>query len=297
MKLFQKYQGQHRISQVYLKQFGYAKNEQWYISVWDKSKKYTDFVLVENFSKETNIFDLPVYDEKQIRYFENASSLIESEYTKVVNTIRRQQQLIPKHHDLLCHFMSMLLSKSRKNSELLIEFLNSTNSRKPFLQIITKFDDAEYQKLCSSLGLLQKEYHLNYVLGHVVNHLVYMLRQFHFVILESYMNRGWFTSDNPVIIDYEDGYNSTIEDYLMFITYQCEIYFPLSSRYCLFAYHPNSIHQSNKQRNYKPNRIYKTDEILHKEICDKIVFNESEYFILNQEIEPIKLDERPTSKL
>ena len=67
-----KYQGQHRISQVYLKEFGYVKGGKWYIAIWEKSKNHTDYVLIENFTKETNVFDLPFFESgEERRHFEN----------------------------------------------------------------------------------------------------------------------------------------------------------------------------------------------------------------------------------
>ena len=35
------FQGQHRISQIYLKQFGFKRDGKWYISVWRKFLSHT----------------------------------------------------------------------------------------------------------------------------------------------------------------------------------------------------------------------------------------------------------------
>jgi hypothetical protein len=68
-----------------------------YISVWRKFLNHTDIELVENFSKEINIFDLPYEDFKLRRHFEDASSIIEANYGTVIKTLTHQKQLISKH--------------------------------------------------------------------------------------------------------------------------------------------------------------------------------------------------------
>ena len=39
------FQGQHRIPQIYLKQFGYLKNNEWYVSVYEIGKKTTSIEI------------------------------------------------------------------------------------------------------------------------------------------------------------------------------------------------------------------------------------------------------------
>src|SRR6185312_9730163 len=103
------FQGQHRISQIYLKQFGFEREGKWCISVWRKFLNHTDIESVEKFSKEINVFDLPYKDFKLRRYFENTSNIIEGEYFKIINTITHQNQLIPRHKDILCHYVANLI--------------------------------------------------------------------------------------------------------------------------------------------------------------------------------------------
>jgi len=55
-----KYQGQHRISQIYLKQFGYNEMGEWKLSVWHKGDNQKRNLLVENFTKETTYLIYPM---------------------------------------------------------------------------------------------------------------------------------------------------------------------------------------------------------------------------------------------
>lgn len=282
-----KYQGQHRISQVYLRQFGYFKDQRWYISVWDKSKNFTDYVLIENFTKETNVFDLPFFesfDDK--RHFENKNVIVESHYQKVINTIHRQKQLTPQHRDVLCHYIPNLICRAKPYRELFQNYLEKPILRNAFLSEITMFKPDEMPILETSLSLIPKEYHLNYVVGHIMNFFVNVFRSFNYIILKDYGNRGWFTSDNPVIIDSQESYDDFNDEYKWTIPIESEIYFPLSPDYCAFLYHPNSTKISNPLRNLKVNKVVQIDEHTHETICKKIISNTSDYFIFNQEVKP-----------
>lgn len=287
-----KYQGQHRVSQVYLREFGYQKEGKWYISVWDKSKNYTDYVLIENFTKETNVFDLPFFDSiKERRHFENKSLIIEGEYKKVVNSIKSQQQLTPRHQDVLCHYISNLICRCKPYRELFQNYLDHSVGREAFLKEITVFVPSELPILKTSLSNIPIETHLNYITGHIINHLVKVLRNFSFTILKDYQNRGWFTCDNPVIIDPQETLAEIEgEDYLWTIPVESEIYFPISPDYCVFAYFSNSKKNSNPLRKLRLNRVNVIDEISHDKICRMIASHTSNYFIFNQEIEPFYLD-------
>lgn len=288
-----KYQGQHRIPQVYLREFGYQKHGKWYISVWDKSKNFTDYVLIENFSKETNVFDLPFFDSiHERRHFELKSIIIENHYKKIINSINHQHQLIPKHKDILCHFIANLMCRSRPYRELFQWNLNQPVFKEAFLKEITMFDEPALPILKTSLENIPEESYLNYITGHIINHLVKVLRAFTFTILKSYGTRGWFTCDNPIIIDTQEGPDEIIEEYPWIIPIDSEIYFPLSFDYCGFVYHVKSLKNANKLRNLKANKVHNIDEQTHDMISKKIGVHISEYFIFNQEIEPFYLDQK-----
>lgn len=287
-----KYQGQHRVSQVYLRQFGYFKDEKWYISVWDKTKKFTDYVLIENFTKETNVFDLPFFESiEERRHFEHKSVIIENEYQKVLNTIIWQKQLTPRHRDILCHYIPNLMCRAKPYRELFQRYLDTPILRDAFLKEITMYKPEELQILNISLSNIPKQTHLNYVIGYIMNFFVSIFRNFNFVILKDYANRGWFTSDNPAIIDPQEDQNELNDDYQLTIPVESEIYFPLSPDYCAFIYHPKSIKNSNPLRKFKVNKVHAIDEYTHEKICQMIGSHLSDYFIFNQEMEPFSLKE------
>jgi hypothetical protein len=196
-------QGQHRISQVYLKQFGYLRDEQWWISVYQKGKESTDNKLIYEFTKETNIFDVPFKNFKIRRHFENTSSQIESRYRTVISNLTHQKQLTPKDRDLLCHFVPNLMCRTKPFRHFIDLLLRETDTREKFINEITLLcgDSKETKEL---LRIFKIDYQLNIVVGILMNHLVTVLRKFKQVVIKDTENKGWMTTDNPVCLDKQD---------------------------------------------------------------------------------------------
>lgn len=278
------FQKQHRISQIYLKQFGFKRNGNWYISVWRKFLSHTDIELIDSFSKEINIFDLPNEDFKLRRHFENTSSLIEANYATVINTLNHQKQLIPRHKGLLCHYVANLICRTKPYRGFFSQLLQNENTRIKFINEITMFDEDSFPELKKALDILKTDFQLNIAVGFLMNHLVQIFGAFNFVILRDYDNRGWFTSDNPVILDKQNNHS-------WIIPIETEIYFPLSKDYCLFMYHKESEIKINSLRSFKINKITPCDEATHKIICDRTLHNDNEYLIFPAEIDKTYFDE------
>lgn len=83
-------QGQHRISQVYLKQFGFRdKNNAEIISVLEVGNPITHHKKIKSFTREINLFDTNLADEGFSRYFEEHSQKVETHYPKVISDIKK----------------------------------------------------------------------------------------------------------------------------------------------------------------------------------------------------------------
>ncbi len=277
------FQGQHRISKIYLKQFGFKREDKWYISVWRKFINHTEIELIETFSKEVNIFDLPFFDFKLRRHFENTSNLIEKEYPKIINTLANQHQLIPRHKDILCHYVANLICRTKPYRNFFDLLLKSGQTRTKFLNEITMFNEETLPELKEFLDILKEEFQLNVAIGTLMNHLVRVFRAFSFVILKDYGNRGWFTSDNPVIIDKQNNHN-------WIVPIETEIYFPLSKDFCLFMFNKHSEVKTNPLRQYQINKVAQSDDMTHKNVSDRILHNDNEFLIFPAEIDKTYFD-------
>lgn len=276
---FVEYQGQHRISQAYLKQFGYRKGNEWYISVWHKGDNHTDNLLIKNFTKETNVFDLP-YDDNQLRrHFENTSSReLEDRYEMVIKSVYNQKNLNLRNKSILFQFVANLICRAIPHREFLNTLLLTTDTRDIFLEEITTFEEKSLSTLKKALSILKPEYQLNVVLGQIMNYLAQVFKTFDCVILKDHDNKGWFTSDNPVSIDKQKNFSYIVPP-------EAELYFPMSKDYYLFMFNEHSENNTNPLRNLKKNKINETDEITHKLLCDKVTWNENRYLIFPTEIE------------
>ncbi|MFA6152877.1 MAG: DUF4238 domain-containing protein [Chitinophagaceae bacterium] len=275
------YQKQHRVSQVYLKQFGFEKDNVWYVSVWKKYSEQTGLEVINDFTKEVNIFDLPYEEFKYRRHFENSSNILETAYPKVIKSIINQKQLIKSHQNILAQYVANLICRTKPFREFFDLLLTSGDTRKKFLNEICLFGSS-IEEIEDQLKSLQGQEPLNVTIGYMMNHLVHILLQFNYVILKEFEGRGWMTSDNPVVLDKN-------ENHSFIIPIEAEIYLPLSRDFCLFMYHSESANKTNPLRQFPVNRISELDDDLYKKIIDLIFKNENEFVIFPYEIEPTSL--------
>lgn len=277
-------QKQHRISQVYLKQFGYKKNDKYWLSVLKVGCGLTENVLISDFTAETNIFDLPVDDFEIKRHFENLSSEVENFYRTVISNLRHQKKLTPKDKDVINHFVANLLCKTVPFRNFIEDLLNDDITRNHLIDEVTYYsDDTDANKMV--LDYFGKDFQLNVFIGTVMNHLVHVFRHFKKVIIKDYQSLGWISSDNPVLIDRQGNHE-------WLIPIEAEIYLPLSRDFCLFMYHPNSEISNNLLRNLRIEKVNTITFENFNEISLKLGRNFYEYLVFCEEIEPtlMKLD-------
>lgn len=267
-------QRQHRLSQVYLKKFGYKKNEEWLVSVMKFGSGKTENVKISEFTAEINIFDLPFKDFELRRHFETLSGRLESDYNRLINNIENQKRLIPEDKDLLNHFVPNILCRTTHFRFFINLLIENIETRKKLLNEISIFkkDDGQTELL---LDILKPETHLNIVVGSLMNHLVHVFRYFSKVILKSPKGYGWLTSDNPVLIDFQDK-NEWI------LPIESEVYFPLSKEYCLFLFHEDSELKSNPLRNLRKDKINQLDFKTFDGLANVIARNLDEFLIFSE---------------
>lgn len=281
MKEEHPFQKQHRISQVYLKQFGYKKNEEFLLSVHKVGNKTTENVLIKDFTAETNIFDLPVDDFEIKRHFENLSSEVENFYRTVISNLHNQKMLTGKNKDVLNHFVANLLCRTNPFRNFLTDLLNNVETRDHLISEVTMYSNDAYANK-KVLNHFHTDFQLNIFIGTVMNHLVHVFRNFKKVIIRDYKNHGWITSDNPVYIDRQNNHQ-------WLIPIEAEIYLPLSKDFCLFMYHPNSTICHNPLRNLRTDRVNTVNFEIFEDLSFKVGRNFHEYLIFCTEIEQTEL--------
>lgn len=277
MKFEPKYQGQHLISQVYLRQFGYPIEKPSRLSVYEAGKDKTTNVNISDFTKVINVFDLPFTDSKLKRHFENNSNKIESRYPVVISNLKNQKKLTLKDKDVLSHFVANFLCRTYPFRTYVDNLLRHSDTRDKFINEMTMFSgDSEVTK--NFLSMFKIDYQLNLAIGTLMNHLVHVFRRFNKVVIRGAEGIGWLTTDSPVFLD-KKGHHEWI------IPHESEIYMPLSKDFCLFMYHPASEKNSNPLRELRSDRVNNVDFETFEGITQKIVFNYDKSLIFNQEIE------------
>ena len=265
-------QGQHKVPQIYLKQFGYLKDNEWWISVLRKETDATNNVLIKNFTVETNVYDLPYDDFKVKRHFENTNGTIENKYNKILSNIHHQKQITRKDKDVLNHIVASFLCRTgdfRSFIEGILHF--SPESRERFIQEISVFTNNEIE-IKKNLDDLEKEHQLNFVIGEVINHLVKVLCTFEQVIIKACDDKFWFTSDNPVCLNRQGKTD-------MLVPMEAELFLPLSRDYCLFMFHKDSEIKTNDLRNLKIEQVNSIDDSIFDPLVRQIILNSNYYLI------------------
>lgn len=275
-------QNQHRISQVYLKQFGYKdKNGKNWISVWEIGSEYTGKKSIKKFSAEKNIFDLPLNDLKERRKFEELNGDIETYYPKIISDLIQKQKLSDKSKVYLISFIANLLCRNKSFRKQITSFLSS-GQRGYFLTEITSFHRDKGVQLRRTLEKIKVEYQLNIVLFSVWYYFCKKLTSsnFDYVILKDFSNRGWMTSDSPVVIK-----NNVNENTLL--AKETEIFFPISPSYLFYLDHRDY----NKSKSLRVNgqELVQSSEELHTKIYDLIWKNAEQFLIFPTKTERTKL--------
>ncbi|HUX56665.1 MAG TPA: DUF4238 domain-containing protein [Bacteroidales bacterium] len=266
-------QGQHRISQTYLKQFGFQDiNNKWWISTWKIGEEFTSYQSIKKFSKELNIFDLPSKNIKTRRAFEDFSGTLETHYPLIIKEIKLNGQLSQKALAILAQFKINLLCRTVRFRDL-IDHLLKSEKRDFFLKEITYYHQDKGKQLIESLKKIRIEYQLNLVIFSVWYYFVNTLTSsnFDYVILKDFDNRGWATTDNPVII------KNNINESTLF-SKETEIYFPISKDYCIYIDH-RDYNRSNSLRGANNAELAEADDTIHDKIMDLIGRNASKYVI------------------
>ena len=182
-------QGQHRISQVYLRQFGFRdRNNAETISVLEIGNPITQYKKIKSFTKETNLFDTNLADKDFSRYFEEYSQKVETHYPKVIRGIDTTSALDNFGRNHLIYFVSNLFIRQIKTREhFLIPILKSKNVRKKLFNEITLFSEspdllkAVLEEIVIDVeGTINDK--LNLVASEIWSHLRKVFNQFTFVV-------------------------------------------------------------------------------------------------------------------
>lgn len=283
---FMKKQNQHRISQVYLKEFGYkTSGGQWKISslevdkfqlMREKNKLFFSQKSIESVTAVNNIFDL-IDENINSSLFEDLNGKIETWYPQIINDIRTNSRLSEFNEGILIQYISNILCRVESFRQLIRMHMNS-NNREYFLRSMCAFQKDKGIMFLTKLNSLSVEAQINPVCFMVMDHIMNKLFSFNYILIKEYANRGWITSDNPVVLD-----NNISENSIFSIN--TELYFPLSKDYCVFFSHSNANRKKSVLRDFRSKSIIDATEEIQEMIYDKIKTNADKFIFFPVKVE------------
>lgn len=274
-------QNQHKIPQVYLKQFGYKSNGQWKVSVKVLGEKFIRQKSIESFMSEINVFKIESDEPKIHNIFEEFNCLLENEYIKIIEDLDIRRELSHKSQAYLFQFIPNLLIRT-DSFRLIVRDLLESDARKNFLTIICSHAVSNTVKLhdCVFFKMMNEppvdESIVNKALIFFADHIFRKIACFQIVILQSQEDKPWFTTDNPVV------FNNILTKF-NFFTNESDVYFPLNPKYLLYFHHRESKVKNTKLRSYKSNKIHLVSEKDNWRLQKKIISNFDKLMIIEGE--------------
>lgn len=274
-------QDQHKIPQVYLRQFGYTNsNNQSCVSVLQEGETWTRQKSIKSFTAETNFFDIPSYDQEIVRMFEKLNCALETEFNAILADLDTSQQLSHKSYAYLVQLVVNLIGRSDYWRNWIKGLLRHEN-KEIFLKVILipickdwedlkAIDKKPYYRL---LVDGDPEEVINRVILYFMNHLLIRLELFEVVILQSKQQKPWFTTTNPVVVHHRPAPNEIIGK-------DSEIYFPLSPKYLVYFHFKGSDDQKNELRHFDTNKVYIATDEQNDHIQKEIILKNPAEFII-----------------
>lgn len=274
-------QNQHKLPQVYMRQFGYLFKKQWKVSVIKIGEKFTRQKSIESFLSENNIFKIENSFESLENIFEYLNGMIENEYLNLISDLENHNKLSEKSTFILLQLIPNLLCRTDTVRNFIKDIVIS-DSKVNFLKMICienhmKSEDLESQKYFEVMvnepisdGLINK------ILIFLSRYFQLRLLNYEVVILKSQEGKTWSTSDNPII--FENRYAK-----FDILTDDSEIYFPLNPKYLIYLHNKNSEDKSNNLRQKETNIVYEVNDEENNNLQRKILLNAIEHVIVEGE--------------
>jgi hypothetical protein len=264
-------QDQHRVSEVYLKQFGYQNNKHWKISTAELSKRdemrrvgrlRVSQKSIGSVTIATNEFDLIGLSTSVRRLLEQEFQKLETVYEEILLELNNES-IKSTSSTRLNMFIASLLIRSRRFREMVNYHIRQPHSNKFLRDMCIGLDPEYVNELVQIIEAVPIENRLNHACVLVWNHLSYILSHFNSVFIKDY-ETGWQTSDDPVVMR-NNNYQKEI------ISVDMELYFPLSRNICLFMYHVKARKNTHPLRTH-PDLSFVQADVVMRDIFHQIIF-------------------------
>ncbi|MEK6152157.1 DUF4238 domain-containing protein [Flavobacteriaceae bacterium 3-367] len=273
-------QNQHKVPQVYLKQFGYKFHQQDKVSVLKLGEKFIRQKSIESFLAETNIYDIKSEVPEIERIFEGLNCDIENEYNDIIADLENEGRLSEKSYAVLLQLIPNFIARSDSWRAFVIYMLES-DVKENFLKVICvhladSFEDLETKDFFRVMVDGPVEEAINRALMLFTDHLLRRIGHYEIVIIQAQDGKPWFTSDNPIVLENRTGR-------LEIMKKESEIYFPINPKYLAYLHYRDSDDKVNELRGYNTNEIYIATDDQNFDIQQKIMANAHNYVIFEGE--------------
>ena len=285
-------QDQHKLPQVYLKEFGYLNKEQWMVSVIKKGEEFTRQKSIGSFTAETNVFDIESEDDRFPRMFESLNCDLENLYHEMLKDIEENDQIPDKCWEIIVQLTPNMMVRSDYWRDFVKDILESKN-KNTFLDVTISPLSKSYKDL---QNLKEKEFYrvisegeltsskLNRILILFLNYIFHHLKPLNLIILEAPVGKEFFTSDCPVNFS-----PNQEEGKLGLFSKNTEVYFPLSPKFLAYFHFEGSEKSNPRLKNLKNRGIYKVKDVMSEKEYDSLIQNEIIRVSNELIIVPIKL--------
>lgn len=291
-----KRQQQHRVSQMYLKRFGYRDvyGKHW-ISALDigKTKEMqaanwftTDQLRIKHCTVTDGEFDMVGFPKLEQKFLEEGFGKAESTYPLHLEHIAANRTWTDDQRIRVLEFMATLLVRSKRYRRLMQEMLDSPQAL-DFLRTMCMWLKSEKDKEIFVNGAYNtpRDQQLNFVCAPTMHYIASTLSTFEYRVFETPDEHGWHTCDDPVVMWTTDRPHTII-------SLQTEVFFPLSRDYALHLCHSGSKDKSNSLRTYPPGVVSKADESVRHIFETMSRIGAHQYMFFNRKYEgqgPIEL--------
>lgn len=281
-------QYQHKVPQVYLKQFGYLFGKQYKVSTIKIGEKFTRQKSIKRFLTENNIYDIDSEIPEIERLFEQLNCDIETEYPDIISDLENNGTLSEKSYAVLLQLIPNFIARSDSWRSKIDSLLNS-DVKTNFLKIICahrsdSFDNLETKDFYRVMADNPADEIINRALLLFTEYLLRRIGHFEIVILQSQEGKPWFTSDNPVVVE-----NRTAK--FEFMTKDSEIYFPINPQFLAYLHFKDSDDKENELRSLETNVIHLVSDQQNWDLQKKVIKNAHNFVIIAGEFK-YRIDEK-----
>ncbi len=238
-------QKQHRIPQVYLRQWAFRndKNAE-VLSVLKSGEDVSHHVTVKRFTAEKNLFDTTLHDEGFSRFFDKQSQYVESNFPKILQALS-QNAYDGQTRIYLSEFISNLFVRQQTTYDLFKWILPREPLRKKLLNEIAILEDDPEQPLIRGVYeemSIDPDHTLDSKVSAIIlqawKHFNQVLQRFTHTVIKVPGEMYLPTSDNPVVVQ------GMAEDAWL-IGPDAEIFFPISKEYLVYMRAKNKPKRSS----------------------------------------------------